>query len=324
MDFILNPFVTLLTFFYSIFNDMVLSIIVFTVLIKMLTYPLTAQQLRSTQKMQKIQPEMKRLQEKYKNDREKLSQEQMALYKVYGVNPVGGCLPLFIQFPIFLALYQAINYALAAQPTQLMGLTGRLLIPGLDQAIPLNPLWLGLDLTQPPPISAPPSTLALIISLSLPILTMITTWVSFKISMPPPQPTEDGKPNQAQAMSQSMGTIMPLMYGFFALSFSVGLSIYFIVSNLIQIFQYTLMGRANFRNLFGRAQPAIVTGSLKTVTVTETTTANGKPKRITPVATTKSGGGKPRVSGNGNTRDMISRQSPSRPSKAAPKPGKPK
>jgi hypothetical protein len=87
----------------------------------------------------------------------------------------------------------------------------------------------------------------------------VTTWLSFKITMPPPAPSEDGKPDQAQAMTQSMSTIMPLMYGFFALSFSVGLSIYFIVSNIAQIVQYALMGRANFGNLFGqRPRPAAV------------------------------------------------------------------
>lgn len=260
MDFILNPFVTLLTLLYTVFNDMVLSIVVFTVLVKLATYPLTAQQLKSSQKMQQLQPEMKKLQEKYKGDREKLSQEQMALYRQYGVNPVGGCLPLFIQFPIFIALYSAINFALAATPTHLIDLTGRLLIPGLEQAIPLNNLWLGLDLTLPPNISNPSSTLVLIVSVAMPILTMVTTWLSFKITMPPPAPSEDGKPNQMQSMTQSMSTIMPLMYGFFALSFSVGLSIYFIVSNLAQIVQYVLMGRANFGNLIGRrAQPATVT-----------------------------------------------------------------
>lgn len=260
MDFILNPFVTLLTLLYTIFNDMVLSIVVFTVLVKLATYPLTAQQLKSSQKMQQLQPEMKKLQEKYKGDREKLAQEQMALYRQHGVNPVGGCLPLFIQFPIFIALYSAINFALASTPTHLIDLTGRLLIPGLEQAIPLNNLWLGLDLTMPPNIANPPSALVLIVSLAMPILTMVTTWLSFKITMPPPMPSEDGKPNQAQAMTQSMSTIMPLMYGFFALSFSVGLSIYFIVSNIAQIVQYVLMGRANFGNLFRRsAQPATVT-----------------------------------------------------------------
>jgi YidC/Oxa1 family membrane protein insertase len=114
MDIIVNPFVTLLTFLYSIFNDMVLSIVVFTILIRLLTYPLTRQQMRSSAAMTELQPELKKLQEKYKGDREKIAQEQMRLYREYGVNPLGGCLPLLIQFPIFIGLYQAIIHALTA------------------------------------------------------------------------------------------------------------------------------------------------------------------------------------------------------------------
>ncbi|NDJ61038.1 MAG: YidC/Oxa1 family membrane protein insertase [Chloroflexi bacterium] len=250
MDFILNPFVTLLTFLYSVFgNNMVLAIVVFTIAVRFLTYPLTVQQLRSSQAMQKLQPELKKLQEKHKNDREKLAQEQMQLYREYGVNPVGGCLPLLIQFPIFIGLYQAIIHALAATPTHLIDLSGRLLIPGLDGVIPMQNMWLGMDLTQPPNLAAPFPTL--LIGIALPVLTMVTTWLQFKLTMPTPQPAEDGKPNQMQAMTQSMTTIMPLMYGFFALSFSVGLSIYFVVSNLVGIAQYTIMGRANYKAVFG-------------------------------------------------------------------------
>jgi YidC/Oxa1 family membrane protein insertase len=276
MDLILNAGVTLLTFLYSIVGqDMVLAIVVFTVLVRLATYPLTNQQLKSSQAMQQLQPELKKLQEKYKNDREKLAQEQMVLYRQYGVSPVGGCLPLLIQFPIFIALYQSIIHALASTPMQLMDVSGRFFIPGLENLIPLQNIWLGLDLTQPPPISNPPSTIALIVALAMPILTMATTWLSFKISMPAPQPSEDGKPNPAASMSQSMGTIMPLMYGFFALSFSVGLSIYFIVSNLIQIAQYILTGRANFGNLFGRRAPVAATASPSKVEVKASPTTKG-------------------------------------------------
>lgn len=248
MDFILNPFVTLLTFLYSIFaNNMLLAIVVFTIIVRLLTYPLTVQQMRSSQAMQKLQPELKKLQEKYKNDREKLSQEQMRLYREYGVNPVGGCLPLLIQFPIFIALYQAIIHALAATPMQLIDLSGRLLIPGLDQYIPLKNTFLGMNLTQPPAIVG--TDLASIVGIALVVLVVVTTWLQFKVTMPQQPPSEDGKPNQAQAMSQSMGTVMPLMYGFFALSFSIGISVYFIVSNLVGIVQYAMMGRANFGNI---------------------------------------------------------------------------
>lgn len=246
-DLILNPFITALTFLYQILGEnIVLSIVVFTILIRLLTFPLTAQQLRSQKSMQALQPELKKLQEKHKNDREKLAQEQMALYREHGVSPLGGCLPLLIQFPIIIGLYQAIIHALAATPLQLLDLSNRFLIPGLDQLIPLNNIWLGMDLTQIPQAN-PPAALV------LPVLVVITTWLQQKLMTPPAPPASaDGKPDQAQAMTQSMLTIMPLMFGFFSLSFSVGLSIYFIVSNLVGIGQYSLTGRANFSNLLGK------------------------------------------------------------------------
>lgn len=252
MDFILNPFVTILTFLYSVFNqNMVLAIIVFTVLIRLLTYPLTAQQMKSSKVMQELQPELKKLQEKYKNDREKLAQEQMRMYREYGVNPLGGCLPLLIQFPILIALYQAVIHALAANPLSLIDLSGRLLIPGMGNVVPLDNRWLGMYLSQAPDIST-----GSIIAFALPVLVVITTWLQFRVSMTPTPPSDDGKQNPAAATQQTMGTVMPLMYGFFALSFSVGLSIYFIASNVIGIVQYALMGKANFRNIFNFGSPA--------------------------------------------------------------------
>jgi YidC/Oxa1 family membrane protein insertase len=234
-DLILNPFVTLLTFLYSILGqNVVLAIVVFTILVRVAILPLTAQQQRSAREMQKLQPELKKLQEKHKNDREKLAQEQMALYKEHGVNPFGGCLPLLIQFPILIGLYQAIIFALAATPFQLLDLSSRFLIPGLDHLVPLNNMWLGMDLTKPP--TANPTW-----ALALPALVLVTTWLQSKLTIPPAPPSDDGKPNQAQAMTQSMTTVMPLMFGFFSLSFSVGLSIYFITGNIIGIIQYSLM-----------------------------------------------------------------------------------
>lgn len=237
-DLIINPFTTLLMFLYSVFgNNIVLAIVVFTVLIRLLTYPLIMQQQRSTRAMQEVQPKLKKLQEKYKNDREKLAQAQMELYREHGVNPFGGCLPLIIQLPILLALYQAIIHALGATPFELIDLSGRLLIPGLDHLVPLNNTWLGMNLALPP---SPPGNP--VHAYALPVLVMITTWLQSKLTMPAPAQT-DGQPDQAQAMTRSMTTIMPIMFGWFALSFSVGISIYFIVSNVIGIAQYSLMKR---------------------------------------------------------------------------------
>ncbi len=238
-DLILNPFITVLTVLYQLFNSSVIAIILFTVLIRLITYPLTAQQTRASKAMAELQPELKKLQEKHKNDREKLSQEQMKLYREYGVNPVGGCLPLIIQLPIWIGLYQAISHALAATPLQLLDLSGRFMLPGLDRLVPLNNVWLGMDLTQAP--TANP-TYALI----FPALVLITSYLQSKMMTPPPTPSEDGKPNQAAAMTQSMTTIMPLMMGMFSLSFSVGLSVYFIVSNIMGIVQYARNSTTKF------------------------------------------------------------------------------
>lgn len=247
-SFIVNPFVTALTLFYSVTGNIVLSIVVFTVVTRMLLYPLTIQQQKSMKKQQAMQPKIKQLQEKYKNDREKLAQEQMKLFRDGGVNPLSGCLLMFIQLPIFLGLYQAIIYALAATPLQLLDMSGRLLIPGLAAEIPLNSSWMGMDLTLTPGQNP-------IYAMALPALVVATTWAQSKLTLSGTQPKKDddkskkkdkdGKPelDQAQMMQQQMTTIMPLMFGFFSLSFSVGISIYFITSNLIGAFQYGVIGR---------------------------------------------------------------------------------
>lgn len=238
-DFIINPFVTALTLFYAVTGNIVLSIVAFTVVTRMLLYPLTIQQQNSMKKQQALQPKIKVLQEKYKNDRDKLAQEQMKLFQEEGINPFGGCLLMFIQLPLFLGLYQAIIYALAATPLQLLDMSGRLLIPDLVTQIPLNNTWLGMDLTLPPTTNP-------VYALSLPVLVMVTTWMQSKLTMPaaPPKDTsKNAQPDPTADMTRSMTTIMPLMFGFFALSFSVGISIYFITSNLIGAFQYGVMGR---------------------------------------------------------------------------------
>lgn len=244
-DLILNPFVTLLTLLYSwLGNNIVLAIIVLTVIIRMLTYPLLSKQQDSAKRMQELSPQLKKLQEKHKDDREKLSQAQMELYREAGVNPLGGCLPLLIQFPILIGLYQAIFFALAVTPFQLVDLSERLLVPGLDGLIPLENMWLGMDLTQPPTPPINP-----VYALALPLLVMLTTYIQSKMTMP--QTPSNGPVDQAQAMTRSMTTIMPIMFGMFALSFSVGLSIYFIASNVIGIVQYSPAGKRVLDRFFG-------------------------------------------------------------------------
>ncbi len=263
-DIILNPFVTILAWLYAALNqDIVLAIVVLTVIIRILTFPLFAKQQESQKKMQQIQPQLKKLQEKYKGDKEKMSQAQMKLYRENKVNPVGGCFPMLIQFPILIGLYQAIFFALAATPFQLVDLSERLLIPGLDSLIPLQRMWSPipqltallpeLDLTLSP-MENPTYALA------LPLLVLVTTWGQQKLTMssvgqkPAKKDDDDGDGagGQAAAMTKSMTTIMPIMFGFFSLSFSVGLSIYFVTSNLIGVVQYSPQGKQFLGRIFGR------------------------------------------------------------------------
>ena len=263
LDLILNPFVTILIWLYSVLNqDVVIAIVVLTVIIRFLTYPLLARQQESSRKMQQLQPKLKELQEKYKNDREKLSEAQMKLYKEHGVNPVGGCLPLLVQFPILIGLYQSIAFALAATPFQLVDLSERLLVPGLDPLIPLQRMWLGMDLTLPP--TANPQY-----ALILPLLVLVTTWAQSKMTMGANQQSksdsddeDSGAGGQAQAMTKSMTTVMPLMFGFFSLSFSVGLSIYFVTSNVMGIIQYSPQGKKILNQIFGnkKADDDVIVG----------------------------------------------------------------
>ncbi len=118
---IINPMVNTLLWIYGLLNNFGLAIIVFTILVRLITHPLTVQQMKGTQKMQQMQQskEYQALQKKYKDDKQKLQQEQMKLYQEMGINPLGSCLPLVIQFPIIIGLYQAIIRVLAVTPMQL-------------------------------------------------------------------------------------------------------------------------------------------------------------------------------------------------------------
>lgn len=222
-----------------------LAIIVFTILVRLLTYPLTASQIKSSKAMQDLQKSKKwqDMQKKYKNDREKLAQEQMNLYKEMGVSPFGSCLPTLIQFPIIIGLYQAVIRALAVTPLQLLELT-RHIYPFYAAAalIPLNNYFLWMDLSQPEKdfgIS--------IAGYGIPILAILvvgTTFLQSKL-MTPPSTTGD----QGANMSRAMNLYMPLFMGYLAYSFPSGLALYFVTSNLAGILQYGIMGRLDWRNL---------------------------------------------------------------------------
>jgi len=225
---IINPMVNALLIFYGLLGQQfILAIIALTIAIRVLTFPLSLKQQRSMTIMQSMQKskEWQDIQKKYKGDREKLGQEQMRLYREYGVNPAGGCLPMVIQFPVLIGLYQSINRVLAVAPLQLVDLAPRVYLPALAALVPVNDQFLWLNLGQPDPYYI------------LPVLVVVTTWAQQKLLATP-----TGDP-QSQSMTQTMQYMMPLMFGFFALSFSAALSIYFVASNLIGVAQYGAINR---------------------------------------------------------------------------------
>lgn len=224
----LNPMVNALLLFYSILgHQFILAVIALTVLIRVIVFPLSLKQQRSMTLMQSLQrsKEWQEIQKKYKGDREKLSQEQMRMYREFGVSPMGGCLPMLIQFPVLIGLYQSITRVLATSPLQLVDLASRVYLPSLAALVPLNSRFLWLDLGRPDPIYV------------LPVLVVFTTWAQQKLLTPPnPDP-------QGASMNQTMQIMMPLMFGFFALGFSSALAIYFVVSNVVGVAQYAIINR---------------------------------------------------------------------------------
>lgn len=251
-EFFISLFVNTLLWIYDVIgNNFGVAIILFTILIRVITWPLNAQQLKGAQAMQELQndKEYQEIQKKYAKDREKLAQEQMRIYKERGISPFSSCLPTLIQFPIIIGLYQSIIRALATTPLGLMQL-GRSIFPSLDveSIIPLNSKFLWMDLGRPESV--------LMFGFAVPTLAIIvalTTYVQSKLTMPPSANPGD----QTAAMSSSMAITMPLMLGWFALTFASGLSVYFITSNLLGIAQYAMTGRANWKNLLpGAKKPA--------------------------------------------------------------------
>ncbi len=243
-DAFISLMVNILLYIYRfVGNDFGLAIILFTILVRLVTYPLNAQQVKQSKAMQDLQTSKKYqdLQKKYKDDKEKFAQEQMKLYQEMGVNPFGSCLPTIIQFPIIIGLYQAIIRSLAVTPLQLLNLSKHI-TNGAD-LIPLNNIFLWMDL------SLPEKDFGLqIAGFGIPIMAIIvvvTSYLQTKLMTPPTANPND----QSAQMSKMMGLYMPIFMGWLAYSFSSGLALYFVVSNAATILQYAIMGKLDWSNL---------------------------------------------------------------------------
>ncbi len=244
---IIQPMTNLLLFIYDQLGHgphmFGLAIILFTIVIRLITWPLNASQVKGAQAMQELQndKDWQDIQKKYAKDKEKLAQEQMRIYKEKGINPFASCLPTLIQFPIIIGLYQSIISALSAMPLDMLKLS-RTIYPfqNVDGIIPLNSKFLWMDLGRPESI--------MIFGFALPTLAIVvalTTYVQSKLTMPAATNPND----QSAQVSGMMSIYMPLLLGWFALNFASGIAVYFIISNLLGIVQYAATGRANWRGL---------------------------------------------------------------------------
>ncbi|MFH1523862.1 MAG: YidC/Oxa1 family membrane protein insertase [Chloroflexota bacterium] len=250
---IVNPFTNALLMIYKLIGgNFGVAIILFTILIRLITHPLMVSQIKGSSKMQEMQgsKEWQDIQKKYKGDKEKLAQEQMKFYKEIGYNPLSSCLPSIVQIPIIFGLYQSIMRALAASPMQLLTLT-RTVYPVFKIAdlVPLNSKFLWMNLAQPERLYVFGTAIPL-----LAVIVAITTYVQSKVTMP--ATTNPG--DQGAMMGKMMVLYMPLLLGYFALTFASGLSVYFIVGNLLGIAQYALVGKVNWSALIPGRKPAQV------------------------------------------------------------------
>lgn len=217
MDFLSGIIKNMLTICYNMTVSMGIpsygfAIIILTVFIKMLLYPLTVKQVKSMKAMQEIQPKLKALQEKYKDNKEKLSKEMAELYKTSGVNPLAGCLPLLVQMPVLIAIFFAIkeyNY---------VGDTGFLWLNSLTF----------VDPTQEASFANPSDPFYI-----LPLLSALTTYVQQKQTMT----------DSNNSQNKMMMVFMPLFIGYITITFPAGLGIYWVVGNLVQIAQQWWMFR---------------------------------------------------------------------------------
>lgn len=218
---LIRPMLNTLLFLYAYLGkSFIVAITAFTVLLRLITAPLQIKQIRAARHMAALQPRLAELQKRYGGDKSRLALEQQKLYKEAGVNPLGGCLPTLIQFPIWIGLYQSINAILADTPPELMYL-GKNVYAGfaaIVDIVPLQSRFLWLDLAHPDPTP-----------FVLPVLVGGTMWLQQKMMT---QPSAD--PQQA-SVNQTMEIMMPLMFGYFTTQFASGLALYFVISNVVGI-----------------------------------------------------------------------------------------
>jgi YidC/Oxa1 family membrane protein insertase len=258
---ITNGMGSVLAFIYSVLPSYGLAIIGLTVLVRLVLFPMTAKQARSMQKMQQIQPEIKKLQAKYKDNRQQLNEEIMKFYKENKVNPMAGCLPLVLQLPVFWALYRVLEQPLKHIPVNsklFHAFCGSLTAhacgtaPNHPKALP----FLRLDLAKAA------SSISGGFGTAFPYffliaLVVITGYVQFKQT----QARQTNQQQAANAQAAMMGKIFPALFAFISYRLPAGVVLYFLVSNLWQIGQQALIFRTAPDPVVGGAEGGAIPAS---------------------------------------------------------------
>jgi YidC/Oxa1 family membrane protein insertase len=209
-DILAKPLLWLLNFLHGFIPNYGLAIIALTLIIKGILWPLGSKSYKSMSEMKKIQPLMAQIREKYKDDKKKMNEETMALYKTYKVNPLGGCLPMVVQIPVFFALYRMLYEAIELRHAPFFGWINDLSAP--DRLMHFS---FSIPFMEPP--------------YGIPVLTIIMGATMFlQQKMSPPM----GDPAQAKMMM-----MMPIVFTFIFINFSSGLVLYWLVNNVVSISQ---------------------------------------------------------------------------------------
>ena len=221
-SFLTKPISFAINWFYSYVGNFGLAIIAFTILMRLILFPLAQTSFKSMAKMKKLQPEMQRLKETYPDDRQKMQQELMALYKKEGANPVAGCLPIVVQIPIFFSLYKVLFVTIEMYHAPFYG-------------------WIH-DLSAPDPLGIltifgliqwdVPNALSIINIGILPIFMGFTMWLQQKLN---PAPTD--------ATQAKIFAFLPFVFTFILAGFAAGLVLYWSVNNILSIAQQWFIQR---------------------------------------------------------------------------------
>ena len=214
------------TFTRPIFNAFGLSIVVLTLIIKLVLFPLTLKQLRSAKVNQALQPQLQEIRRKYAKDPQGLNMAMQALYKEYGINPLAGCLPTLIQLPVLFGMYAAFNNVLRSAPKDLVSninsnlypfiahFTSKTLDVNLNWFTWLNSHW-SISLATPDPTHI------------LPIIAAVATFVQLRMSLPKTAPAaKSAQPDPTTSTMKTMQYIMPFFTLYIGWSFPAGLALY--------------------------------------------------------------------------------------------------